>query len=122
MPPIGYRNNKGTRAIEIHPEKSAIAQHVFEMYASGRYSLLASRRNCDTCEGTCISKTNLHKMLTNPFYIGQFEWGGHTYQGTHPPFISPDLYAQVQAVLARSQQAEIQQARHRISRPADVRT
>jgi hypothetical protein len=31
-----------------------------------------------------ISKTNLYKMLTNPFYIGQFEWGGGTYRGTHP--------------------------------------
>ncbi len=39
--PYGYRNNQATRAIEIHPEKSAIAQRVFEMYASGRYSLLA---------------------------------------------------------------------------------
>ena len=49
--------------------------------------------------GTCISKTNLHKMLMNPFYIGRFEWGGHTYQGTHPPLISSELYVRAQSVL-----------------------
>jgi site-specific DNA recombinase len=97
--PYGYRNNQATRAIEIHPEKSVIAQRVFEMYASGRYSLLAISQELRRVGGTCISKANLHKMLTNPFYIGQFEWAGHTYQGTHPLFIGADLYAQVQAVL-----------------------
>ena len=97
--PYGYRNNQATRAIEIHPEKSAIAQRIFEMYASGRYSLLAISKELRNVEGTGISKANLHKMLTNPFYIGQFEWSGRSYQGTHPVFISADLYAQVQAIL-----------------------
>ncbi len=96
--PYGYCNNQATRAIEIHPEKSTIAQRVFEMYASGRYSLLAISKEL-RLKGTAISKANLHKMLTNPFYIGQFEWSGHAYHGTQPLFISANLYAQVQAVL-----------------------
>ena len=98
-PPFGYRNNTATRSIEIHPEKSLIAQHVFEMYASGRYSLLELSKELRHVRGTCISKTNLHKMLTNPFYIGRFEWSGQTYQGTHPSLISHDLYVQAQSVL-----------------------
>jgi site-specific DNA recombinase len=97
--PFGYRNNKTARTIEIHPEKGAIAKHVFELYASGRYSLLALSKELRHVTGTCISKTNLHKMLTNPFYIGQFEWSGHTYQGTQPSLISPELYVQARAVL-----------------------
>lgn len=97
--PFGYRNNKGTRCIELHPEKSAIARYVFETYATGRYSLLALSKEVRRMWGTSISKTNLHKMLTNPFYIGQFRFGGHTYQGVQDTFISCDLYAQVQAVL-----------------------
>ena len=97
--PFGYRNDKGARAIEIHPEKRAIAQHVFELYATGRYSLLGLSKELMHVHGTCISKTNLHKMLMNPFYIGKFAWGGHTYQGTHPSLISPELYARAQAVL-----------------------
>ena len=78
-PPFGYRNNVGARTIEINPQKAPIAKHVFELYASGRYSLLALSKELRHVHGTYISKTNLHKMLTNPFYIGRFEWGGHTY-------------------------------------------
>ena len=91
--PYGYRNNPATRTIEIHPEKSAIAKYVFERYASGRYSLMALSKELRRVWGTPISKTNLHKMLTNPFYVGQFNWGGQTYQGTHAQLISPDVYA-----------------------------
>ena len=97
--PFGYRNNKATRAIEIHPEKGAIAQHVFELYATGRYSLLGLSKELIHVQDTCISKTNLHKMLMNPFYIGKFAWGGHTYQGTQPCLISSDLYERAQSVL-----------------------
>ncbi len=97
--PYGYLNNKGTRAIEIHPQKAEIAKHVFERYATGQYSLMALSKDVRHHWGTRISKTNLHKMLTNPFYIGQFKWQGRTYQGTHPTFITPDLYERAQAVL-----------------------
>jgi DNA invertase Pin-like site-specific DNA recombinase len=97
--PFGYCNNRGTRAIEIHPEKSAIAAHAFEMYASGKYSLLSLSKEIKRVWGVRISKTNLQKMFTNPFYIGQFKWSGRTYLGTQPVFIRPELYAQVQAVL-----------------------
>ena len=97
--PFGYANNKGTRDIEIHQEKSAIAAQAFELYASGKHSLLSLSKELRRVWGTSISKTNLHKMLTNPFYIGQFKWSGRTYKGTQPPIISNDLYAEVQAVL-----------------------
>jgi site-specific DNA recombinase len=97
--PFGYRNNRGARTIEIHPEKGVVAQHVFELYASGRFSLMGLSKELGHVGGTSISKTNLHKMLNNPFYIGQFEWSGQTYQGTHPRLISLELYARAQAVL-----------------------
>jgi site-specific DNA recombinase len=97
--PYGYRNNRSTRTIEIHPEKSTIAKLVFELYASGRYSLQSLSKEIKRVHGISISKTNLHKMLTNPFYVGQFEWSGNVYAGTQPPIISPALYEQVQSVL-----------------------
>jgi site-specific DNA recombinase len=97
--PFGYVNNKGTRNIEVHPEKSIVAKYVFEQYATGRYSLLLLSKHVRDRWGTCISKTNLHKMLLNPFYIGQFNWGGHTYTGTQPPIIDPHLFEQAQAIL-----------------------
>ena len=97
--PFGYRNNRATRAIEFNPEKAPIARYVFENYAKGQHSLISLSKDVRHVWGTFISKTNLHKMLTNLFYIGQFEWSGRTYQGTHPPLITHELWAQAQAVL-----------------------
>jgi site-specific DNA recombinase len=97
--PFGYRNNKETRTVEIHPENATIAKYIFERYASGRYSLLTLSKDVRQVWGVRISKTNLHKMLCNQFYIGKFEWDGHAYQGTQVPLIGPELYAQVHAIL-----------------------
>ena len=97
--PFGYRNNKGARAIEIDPAKAPIVLFLFEAYAKGQHSLLSLSKDARRVWGTSISKTNLHKMLTNPFYVGRFEWSGSTYQGTHPPLIAHELWAQAQAVL-----------------------
>ena len=37
--PLGYRNNRGDRTIEVHPENATIVRRIFELYASGQYSL-----------------------------------------------------------------------------------
>jgi DNA invertase Pin-like site-specific DNA recombinase len=99
--PFGYRNVAVSRSIEIHPEKSCIATRVFEMYASGRYSLSALSKELKRQTGTSISKANLHKMLTNRFYAGEFTWSGQTYRGTQPLFILPELYEQAHSALSR---------------------
>ena len=98
-PPFGYRNNRAARTIEIPPKRRESQGTCLNFSRSGRFSLLSLSKELRHVEGTYISKTNLHKMLTNPFYIGRFEWSGQTYQGTHPALISPELYSQAQAVL-----------------------
>jgi len=60
---------------------------------------LGFQNKCDTGGVRQSPKTNLHKMLTNPFYIGQFKFAGNAYQGVQDTFISPELYAQVQDAL-----------------------
>ena len=97
--PFGYRNDKATRTIEIHPERAPIAKRVFELYASARHSLSSLAKAIRTETGVRISRANVYQVLTNPFYIGQFVWRGRTYAGTHVPLISPELYAQVHAIL-----------------------
>ena len=47
----------------------------------------------------------VHKILIflyvkNPFYIGQFIWRGVTYEGTHTPLISLDLFQRVRDTFA----------------------
>src|SRR5581483_1720466 len=98
-PPLGYRNNKAERTIEMHPENAAIVKRIFELYASGQYSLSELRRIIRTETGKTLSKAHLHTTLTSPFYVGNFVWGGRLYRGTHPTFIGPDLYDRAQCVL-----------------------
>lgn len=43
-PPLGYRNNKLLRTIEVDPDNAPIAQRTFELYATGMYSLATLRR------------------------------------------------------------------------------
>jgi DNA invertase Pin-like site-specific DNA recombinase len=97
--PLGYRNNKAERTIEIHPERAALVKRIFEVYASGQCSLAELRKIVQTETGTAISKAHLHTTLTNPFYTGNFVWGGRMYRGTHPTFVAPDLYERVHTVL-----------------------
>src|SRR5712692_3274843 len=97
--PFGYRNNKAERTIEIHPANAQIVIQIFELYASGKHSLSELRKAVRTATGKTISRAYLHTILTNPFYRGNFHWGGRLYRGMHDTFVSPDLYERAQAVL-----------------------
>jgi DNA invertase Pin-like site-specific DNA recombinase/chorismate mutase len=97
--PFGYRNNRLTRTIEIHPENSEIVKRIFELYATGKHSLDTLRKQVRTEFGKPINRSYLHTILLNPVYIGTFEWGGIQYRGSHEQFISTQLFETVQAVI-----------------------
>jgi len=98
-PPFGYRNNKAERTIEVHPENAVIVNRVFSSYATGTFSLVQLSKHIQKETGKKISKTNLDKMLKNPFYSGYFVWSGTTYKGTHECIIHPVLAARVNDVI-----------------------
>jgi DNA invertase Pin-like site-specific DNA recombinase len=97
-PPLGYRNNKLERTIEVDPEKAPIARKVFELYATGTHSLSSLGKAIAVEFGRVYAKGHLQKTLKNPFYTGLFIWEGKTYKGTHPPLVSSQLFQQVQDV------------------------
>jgi site-specific DNA recombinase len=97
--PLGYRNNRADRTIEVHPENAPLVHRIFELYASGQYSLSQLKKAVQAENGKSISRAYLHTILTNPFYTGNFLWGQNLYRGTHSSFIEVDLYERVQAVL-----------------------
>src|SRR5712691_12776015 len=100
-PPLGYRNNKVERTIEIDPEKAPVAQRLFELYASGKYSLLTLGNALRAEFGRAYPKGYLERLLKNPFYIGLFLSEGKTYSGNHAPLVSRDIFDRVQEVLHR---------------------
>jgi site-specific DNA recombinase len=120
--PLGYRNiggMDGKKTIEPDPDTAPLVTRLFEWYASGNYSLkevttmaraagLAFRKS-----GTTVTKSTVHKMLTNPLYYGDFDWMGKRYQGMHTPLISKELFTRVQEVLTEKGQHRSHQQKHR---------
>jgi site-specific DNA recombinase len=99
LAPFGYRNNKAERTVEIDPVDSATVIRLFDLYATGTHTLSTLTNAIRIETGKTISRNNVHRILKNRFYIGLTEWRGETYSGTHPVFVSPQTFEQVQAVL-----------------------
>jgi site-specific DNA recombinase len=111
--PMGYRNTvreDGKKIIEPDPERAPLIAKVFEWASTGDYSLsvlrkmahdagLATRRSKKP-----IQRSTLHRMLHNPIYMGEFDWAGERYQGTHAPIVTRERWERVQVVLADNYQ------------------
>jgi hypothetical protein len=99
-PPFGYKNNPATRSIELDPQRAPLLRRIFEMYASGQYSLTTLRQAILRDTGTRICRAYLEIILKNPFYIGRFTWQGIEYKGTHERLVSPGSFQRVQDTFA----------------------
>jgi site-specific DNA recombinase len=102
--PIGYRNNKESRGMDVDPLKAPFVQKMFEWYASGSLSLEAICRKLYGAGFTYqashpkVSKSTLERILKNPIYTGRFDFLGKSYKGTHTPLVSEELFEVVQGV------------------------
>ena len=76
LAPFGYRNDKTTRTIEVDPVDSPMVVRLMEAYATGADTLSTLRKMLKTEFGKTMSKGGIDRVLKNPFYIGEFNWGG----------------------------------------------
>jgi DNA invertase Pin-like site-specific DNA recombinase len=76
--PVGYINNEQTHTVDVDEARAGFIRKLFELYASGEYSLTVLRAKCvDVGFKTRrsekrISRSNLAKVLKNIFYTGHF--------------------------------------------------
>jgi DNA invertase Pin-like site-specific DNA recombinase len=98
--PIGYLNNSLTRSIDLDPQRVEVVKRIFELYATGHYSLNTLRTVVINELGIRLSRAYLETMLKNRFYLGYFVWQGVEYKGAHPPLVSAELFDTVRAVFA----------------------
>lgn len=105
----GYRNVFANNEKILIPDPIA-APHVkrmFELYATGNYSLLSLKRKMldDGMvyrNGKNFYKSTVTRILQNEFYTGVFFWKGKKYENAqHEPLISKELYRQVQAIMKK---------------------
>ena len=104
--PLGYRNNKDEKRIELDEERAPHIRWLFERYVIGDCSIRkleadVAQRGLTTRRGNKVSRASIALLLKNPFYYGDFMWSGKLYHGSHTPIIEKELYDRVQAVFAR---------------------
>lgn len=111
MAPFGYLNvgEKGNKTIIIDKERENYIKQIFELYATGRYSLsqiskelydkgLRSKLSKNQVGGKKIYVSKIHKLLKNPFYYGLMVQQGESYRGNHKAIISKKLFDQCQEI------------------------
>jgi len=81
-------------------------QKAFELYDTGNYTLRTVAKELfdqgwKTNMGKPLAINEIHILLTDPFYCGEFSWRGKTYQGKHPPLITNERFYRVQERLQR---------------------
>jgi site-specific DNA recombinase len=118
-PPLGYRNvvHGGKRIQVIDPDVAPLIRKLFELYATGGYSLRtlaveAEQMGVRTRFGRPLAISHLNKMLRHPYYIGKLPWDGKIYDGAHEPLISVELFEKVQDLLSGRRNYTIRRRKH----------
>lgn len=105
-PPPGYMTvTEGSKKIHVpNLETVPLMQRTFRLYATPDHSIQSI---CDemaamglvTSKGRPFSKSQVAKILRNPFYIGVNRFNGKDYPGAQEPIISKALFRAVQKKL-----------------------
>ncbi len=115
--PLGYINSTKRlegheiKTIELDPDRADLITWAFEAYATNEWSIseltdeLAHRglksRTTRKLAGKPLGRSGVHRLLSNPYYMGILHYGGVEYQGNHPAIIDEATFQAVQAILGK---------------------
>lgn len=114
--PLGYLNvtkrvdGKEIKSSEVDPDRGPYIEWLFEAYATGNWSItdivaelerrgMKSRPSAKFV-GTPMTRSQVHRTLTNRYYLGEVIHCGVSYPGRHKPLVDTETWEQVQDVLA----------------------
>lgn len=107
-PPFGYvtRQEKGKNIHVPDRQIAPLIQKMFELYASGNYSL--SRLESEMYDvglrersGKRMLFKRIYVILSNPFYRGKMRWKRVISEGVHESLVSKEQFELVQTLLRR---------------------
>ena len=107
----GGREVKG---VEIDPVRGPLVAWAFTTYAQGEVSIselvdeLAARgltSRDSRSSGGHLTRASLHRMLSNPYYVGKVVHRGVVYDGQHEALVDAVTFARVQNILASRKKA-----------------
>lgn len=104
--PIGYRNvaKNGSKDIGPDEERAPLIKEIFELYASGKYSMkglakvMKEKGLTNHASGKPVGTSQIELILKNPFYYGIMATDGKEYQHHYEPLISLCLFNKVKKV------------------------
>ena len=102
--PVGYLNDYKQHTIYPDPEKAPFIKKIFELYATGNYTLESmieetKRWGLLGSRGKPLCRAQLGRILRNPIYYGVFKYRNELHEASHPPLISKKLFDKVDEVL-----------------------
>ncbi len=115
LAPLGYdpHPDRTRRELVVNEAEAGTVRRLFALYlehgclnatarAAGKLGLRSKRRvfaNGRQQGGGAFSRGQVHKILTNPVYLGQVRHKDRLWPGTHPAILSQDTWDGVQARL-----------------------
>ncbi len=117
---IGYRSVGGEgerKTCEPDIYIAPVIKQLFELYATGNYSILDLQewlkdKNVLSRNGTSLGHSVICNILNNPFYYGLIRWHGESKIGKHKPIIDKALFDTCQYVLAKHRSFLIRKRTH----------
>lgn len=99
--PFGYKNvvkKNGSKWIDSDPFESQVVKSVFNWYASGNYSLLIVKQKAFEEYGQKFSKSQVDRILKNPFYRGEMRIKGKLFHHKYETIIIEELFEKAESV------------------------
>ncbi len=109
--PEGYLNDrsfgKGQNTIIVDKRRFPLIRKMWEYLFSGSYTvpeiwkIATGEWGYKTKDNKTISRSALYRIFTNPFYYGEYEYGGNWYMGKHKPVITKEEFDRCQMILGQ---------------------
>lgn len=117
QPHIGYINTleNEKKGFALDPERAYLVRKIFELYATGNYSVKTLRDEITKLglrsrNGKVLSPSMVHKILKDKFYIGIMTSKGREYTHNYPTIVPKDVFERVQGILASFQKKTVKYA------------
>jgi len=111
---LGYIHNpfkkKGEKEIIKDPKRFDLVRKIFDLMLTGIYTppkilkIATEKWGLKNKQGGKIARSTVYRILTDPFYYGQFEYpkgSGNWYHGKHKAMITLKEYDKIQILLGR---------------------
>ena len=113
---LGYDLDSQTRKLVVNQEEAAVIRELFALYREQgsllKVAHIAAKRGWANKSwvkrdgvlrvGPAFDKTGLHRLLTNPLYIGKTHADGELFPGEHEAIVDESLFNEVQEILERN--------------------